>query len=435
MSMGIPFASAAGVLCLALAAALLVGERERRLAAAGLLILGLALAAWRAGSPPGVEPAPPVRLGRGFLVVNAGLLLVGSGLVCGVLLHSPRERFRAWARLLGALGIVLLGPVLIAFLRAGGQAPALASATGLALVGAAVTVGARAIVSSGPVRVVARHLAPAPLMPVFLPWPGARRTIGVIVACLIATLIGSHVVAVFSGVMVAAWAAWLGFQRPSARSLPIAPTLTLLLLPAAWLLATIAGPLGLRVAVLPQVPLSPAAELLLSPALLLAGWATAGLWPLQGQLPGALLAPAGALLLARVAHPLVPDGLEYWRPLAVPFLILGLWNAAAWGRWPLVLAGTAVLAVAVGTPVSITPWAALLAAGLALEFREALKLSPRQAMVARVAVWALVTWSGVRVLEAVLRGEVVYTALGVLVLALIIAAGRERAEPSPPPAR
>jgi hypothetical protein len=435
MSMGIPLAGAAGMLCLALAAALLAGERERRLAAAGLLILGLALAAWRAGSPPGVEPAPPVRLGQGFLVVNAGLLLVGSGLVCVALLRSPRERLRAWARLLGALGIVLLGPVMIAFPRAGGPPRALASAIGLALVGAAVTVGARAIVSSGPARVVARLLAPAPLAPVFFPWPGARRTIPVIVACLIATLAGSHVVAIFSGVIVATWAAWLAFHPPGTRPLPVAPTLTLLLLPACWLLATIAGPVGLRVAVLPQVPLSPAAELLLTPALLLAGWATAGLWPLQAQLPGALLAPAGALLLARVAHPVVPGGLEYWRPLAVPLLVLGLWNAAAWGRWPLVLAGTSVLAVAAGTPVSITPWAALLAAGLALEFREAMKLSPRQAIVVRAAIWAPVTWSGVRVLEAVLRGEVVYTTLGVVVLALIVAGGRGSAEPSASPPR
>jgi hypothetical protein len=254
-------------------------------------------------------------------------------LVCVALLRSPRERLRAWARLLGALGIVLLGPALISFLRAGGPPRALASAIGLALVGAAVTVGARAIVASGPAQAVARRLAPVPLAPQFLPWPGARRAIPVIAACLVATLAGSYVVAVFGGVMVATWAAWLAFHPPGARPLPVAPILTLLLLPACWLLATIAGTVGLRIALLPQVPLSPAAELLLTPALLLAGWASAGLWPLQRQLPGALLAPAGALLLARVAHPLLPSGLEYWRPLAVPLLVLGLWHAAG-GRSP-----------------------------------------------------------------------------------------------------
>ena len=435
MTLGIPLASAAGMLCLALAAALLPGDRERRLAAAGLLILGLALAAWRAGSPPGLEPAPPVGLGRGFLVGNGGLLLAGAGLVCAALLRSSPERLRAWARLLGALGMVLLGPVLISFLRAGGPPRGLASALGLTLVGAAVTVGARASVSSEPVRAVARRLAPAPLATVFLPWPGARRTLPLLAACLVVTLAGSHVVAVFGGVMVATWAAWLAFHPPGARPLPVAPTLTLLLLPACWLLATIAGPVGLGIALLPQVPLSPAAELLLTPALLLAGWATAGLWPLQRQLPGALLAPAGALLLARVAHPLAPGGLEYWRPLAVPLLVLGLWNAAAWGRWPLVLAGTSILAVAGGTTVSIAPWAVLLAAGLALELTEAMMFSRRPAMLVRAVIWALVTWSGVRVLEAVLRGEVVYTTVGIVVLALIVAAGRPSAEPSASAAR
>jgi hypothetical protein len=362
------------------------------------------------------------------------LLLVGLGLVCGALLRSLRQPSRVWAGLIAALGIVLLGPVLISFLRAGGLR-ALASAVGLALVGSALTVGVRAIVSSGPARVIARRLAPAPLTPVFLPWRGARPIIPVIVACLIASLAGSHVVAVFGGVVVACWGGWLAFHPPGARPLPAAPTLTLLLLPACWLLATVAGPVGLRIAQVPQIPLSPAAELLLTPALLLAGWATAGLWPLQRQLPGALLAPAGAFLLARVAHPLLADGLEYWRPLAVPLLILGLWNAAAWSRWPLVLAGASVLALAGGSPVAITPWAVLLAAGLALELLGVAQLSPRAATPARGGLWMLVTWSGVGVLEALLRGEVVYTAVGVVVLALIVAAGRASVEPSAAGAR
>ena len=65
------------MLCLALAGALLDGERERRLAATGLLILGLALAAWDAGSLPALDPTPPGRLGRGFLIGNGGLLWLG----------------------------------------------------------------------------------------------------------------------------------------------------------------------------------------------------------------------------------------------------------------------------------------------------------------------------------------------------------------------
>jgi hypothetical protein len=123
----------------------------------------------------------------------------------------------------------------------------------------------------------------------------------------------------------------------------------------------------------------------------------------------------------------LPSGLEYWRPLAVPLLVLGLWHAAAWGRWPLVLAGTSILAVAGGTPVPTAPWAVLLAAGLALELPAAVMLSRRPATLVRAAIWALVTWSGVRLLEAMLRGEVVYTTVGIVVLALIVAVGRPRA--------
>jgi hypothetical protein len=53
----------------------------------------------------------------------------------------------------------------------------------------------------------------------------------------------------------------------------------------------------------------------------------------------------------------------------------------------------------------------------------------------RAALWALVIWSGLGVLEAMLRGEVVYTTLGVVVLALVVASGRESDEPAASSAR
>jgi hypothetical protein len=422
------------MLCLALAAALLEGERPRRIAAGGLLILGLALAAWHAGAPPGIEPTPPERLGQGFLVGNGGLLLVGLGLICCALLRAPPARLRTCARLLGALGIVLFAPVAISFLRTGGALRAVACALGLWLVGVAVAIGARQSAAALPARFAAR-LVPPPLSSELLWSSGARGLALLVVVGLLVTLAGRHLAAVFGGVMLAAWTTWLASHPSGARPLPVAPTLTLLLVPAGWLLTMVAGPVGLRIAALPQIPVSPAAELLLTPALVLAGWATTGLWPLQRQLPGALLAPAGALLLARVAHPLVPDGLEYWRPLTVPLLVLGLWNAACWGRWPLVLAGGSLLAVAGGTPVPVAAWAALLAVAVALELRSAVSLPRLATIVVRGAAWALVTVVGVRVLEEVLRGQVVYTVLGVIGLALIVAAGRANQEGPVPPAR
>jgi hypothetical protein len=422
------------MLCMAGAAALLAGERERRLAGSGLLILGLAIAAWRAGSPSGIEPTQPGSLGRGFVVGNGGLLLVGSGLVAGALLRAPRDRLRTSARLLGTLGIVLLAPVLISFVGAGGPLRALAAALGLCLVGAAVTTGVRGMASGAPARIMVRRLAPPPLTPRVQSSRVSRPTLFIVVG-LLATLLGSHVVAVFTGVVVASWAAWLASHPSGARPFPIAPMLTLVLVPSCWLLATIAGPVGLRIAALPQVPLSPAAELLLAPALILAAWATAGLWPLQRQLPGALLAPAGALLLARVAHPLVPGGLEYWRPLSIPLLVLGLWHAAAWGRWPLVLAGAALFGIAGETPGLTAAGAALLVAALVLEILSSVNSSPRVTILLLLATWPLSTWAGVRVLQEVLRGEVVYTTLAVIVLALIVFAGPGTAELRTPSAR
>ena len=418
------------MLCLALAGALLDGERERRLAATGLLILGLALAAWDAGSLPALDPTPPGRLGRGFLIGNGGLLLVGLGLVCGAVLRAPRARLRVGARLLGVLGALLLAPVVVPFLRAGGPLAALACALALWTAGAAIVILARASARS-----ITRRLASPPLTPDFRSTAGPRHIDLIAIAGIVATLAGPHVVVVLGGVLVATWAAWLASHRPGARPLPVAPTLTLVLIPAGWLLATIAGPVGLGIAALPQVPLSPAAELLLAPALLLAAWATAGLWPLQRQLPGALVAPAGALLLARIAHPLVSDGLEYWRPLTVPLLVLGLWHAASWSRWPLVIAGAAILAVAGGTPVPTGGCAALLAISIALELRSAMDLAPPRTILVRAASWPPATIAGVMVLEEVLRGEVVYSTLGILVLALIVAGGRATAEGSASPAR
>ena len=418
------------MLCLALAGALLDGERERRLAATGLLILGLALAAWDAGSLPALDPTPPGRLGRGFLIGNGGLLLVGLGLVCGAVLRAPRARLRVGARLLGVLGALLLAPVIVPFLRAGGPLAALACALALWTAGAAMVILARASARS-----ITRRLASPPLTPDFRSTAGPRHIDLIAIAGIVATLAGPHVVVVLGGVLVATWAAWLASHRPGARPLPVAPTLTLVLIPAGWLLATIAGPVGLGIAALPQVPLSPAAELLLAPALLLAAWATAGLWPLQRQLPGALVAPAGALLLARIAHPLVSDGLEYWRPLTVPLLVLGLWHAASWSRWPLVIAGAAILAVAGGTPVPTGGCAALLAISIALELRSAMDLAPPRTILVRAASWPPATIAGVMVLEEVLRGEVVYSTLGILVLALIVAGGRATAEGSASPAR
>jgi hypothetical protein len=278
---------------------------------------------------------------------------------------------------------------------------------------------------------LARRLFPPPAEALRLPL-GSVTPVLVLVGAFVAVALGPHVAVVFLGVIGGTWAAYLLAQRPAARPVPLAPLLTLVLAPAYWLLATIAGPVGLGRGALPDIPVSPAAELIIAPLLLLAAWATAALWPLHRQLPGALTAPLGALLLARIGLPLTPEGLEYWRPLAVPLLVLGLWHAAAHARWALLAAGAGVLGIAAATTAGASGAAWLLAAGLALELTA---LRPLRALVTttsvRSAAWLAASWGGLRVLEEGLRAEVVYTALGALGLALIVAArGGSSASPA-----
>ena len=56
-------------------------------------------------------------------------------------------------------------------------------------------------------------------------------------------------------------------------------------------------------------------------------------------------------------------------------------------------------------------------------------------LAARAVVWLLASWAGLRAPEAVLRGEVVYTTIGVIVLAMVLAADRARADEAVHPAR
>jgi hypothetical protein len=235
--------------------------------------------------------------------------------------------------------------------------------------------------------------------------------------------LGSHVLPVFVGVVVASWSGYLLARPVSGWRLPVAPALVLVLVPAYWLLATIAGPVGLWTRELHVVPLSPAAESILAAAMLLASWSTAGLWPLHRQLPGALVGVVGALLLIHIAVPLAPGGLAQWRPLIVPVLIVGLWHAAAYSRWPLVAVGSAVLGIVSPVRAGVIGAWWLLGAALVSEVAAMAPMSLTRVRVAQVVAWVSAAWGGLLVLEAGLGGEVVYTAMASVGLALIVAAG------------
>jgi hypothetical protein len=430
MTSNYPVIAALGWLALALGASLL-GDGRERLAAAGLLTLGLGLAAWRAGSADPAAPlAPPDRLGEGFLVVNGGLLLLGLGLVLWAAASGCSGLRHGVAMLATALGVIVVARLSARLLMAGGLLRAVSAGVALGAAGAILLALGRTIAASGPARALGSRLFSEPLRPAP---PANRRTRGLAAAILAgasATALGPHVATVFLGVIVAVWSAYFLFHPRGSRPAPVTPSLTLLLAPVYWLLSTIAGPEGLSVAALSVVPLSPAAESLVVPVLLLVGWSVAGLWPLHRQVPGALVGPLGALVLVRIALPLAADGLEYWQPLVVPVLVAGIWHAAAVARWPLLATGAGLLGVAGLTPEGLTGAGWLLNSGLVLELCSVLGLPVGVVRLARVAAWIAGAWGGLLVLQGGLRGEVVYTALGAAGLALLVLSRSRRVDSS-----
>jgi hypothetical protein len=428
MTSNYPIIALLGWLALALGSALLGDGRERRLAAAGLLCLGLGLAAWRASSTDATGPlASPDRLGEGFLVVNGGLLVLGVGLVLWAAASGGSGPRRSVAVVVIAFGAIFLARLSAGLLLEAGLMRVGGSAIALGLAGAVLLVLGRTIASTGPARTLGRRLFSEPLRPVLPANRSAVGPVGAMVVGAAATAAGPHVAVVFLGVIVAAWSAHFLFHPRGSRPAPVTPALTLLLVPTYWLLATIAGPEGLSVDALPFVPLSPAAEWLVAPALLLVGWSAGGLWPLHRQVPGALVGSLGALLLVRIALPLAPGGLEYWRPLAVPVLMVGTWHAAALARWPLLAVGAGLLGIAGLTQLGATGAGWLLGSALALELCSMVSLPVGLIRLAHVAAWVSAAWGGLLVLGGGLRSEVVYTALGVVGLALLIARGKGQA--------
>ena len=423
-----PTVASLGWLSLALGSALLSEGRLRRIAAGGMVSLGLGLAAWKVSSPEG-PLATPDGLGGGFLLVNGGLLVLGLALPVWAALGHVFGRGGLPAAPAIGIGVVLVGWVCAGFVSAGGFR-VVASAGALGLAGAVLIRGSRALASTRPAEKLGRWLFGEPLRPGhgaggWGRWPAAGVAAGAVAAAL-----GSHLELVFLGTIVAAWCAHLLFHSRGTRPGPLAPALALLLVPTYWLLRTIAGPVGTGIGALPSVPLSPAAESVVAPALLLVAWGVSGLWPFHRQVPGALLAPVGALLLLRIGQPLVPGGLEHWQPLAVPLLVAGIWHAAARGRWPLLAAGAGLLGILVLSTAGAVGAACLFGAGLLLEM-SALR-PPSDGGVTRtisMLAWAAGAWGGLLVLEGSLRSEVVYSAFGAAGLALIIAGGGVRPHP------
>ncbi|MDQ3137419.1 MAG: hypothetical protein M3Q93_07520, partial [Gemmatimonadota bacterium] len=234
---------------------------------------------------------------------------------------------------------------------------------------------------------------------------------------------GTHVPLVLAGLVLSVWSGWLLERAAGGSRMPLAPSLTLVLLPAWWLMRAIAGPEGLAMAALPSLPTSPAAERLLAPLFLVAAWATTGLWPLHRQLPAALAAPVGAMLLARVAIPTVPDGMEHWRPLMMPAIVLGIWHAALSERPSGVAIGLAWVGLLGASRGGVTGAALLLAGALMFDLATAWRERLGRWLPVAVGASALAAGAGgLLAVESGLHAEVVYTVLAVSGVAAAAAA-------------
>lgn len=398
-----------GWLALVGSTALLVDTRAARLAGAGLGALVLSLAALRAAYDPGGLPGD-------FAAVELALVVVGLAALGAALVHGARGLRSLAAAALAVVGVALvwgrLGSI-AASAPLGGSAAAVGVVGGGAVLAWAAARGvlARVGVKSHP-----------PLETLDL------RSVAVAVAGVVLAATGPHLFLVGLGVVLASLALWAAAPRPRGirATLPFLVTV-LALAPAAWLFGAIAGDQGLALVTLSELPLSPAAEALLAPLLLLAAWSVAGLWPLPRSPVAGIAGTAGVLLLARAAAPALAQGLEHWRPLAFPILLIGIWQGTATGRWSGVMIGGALLALTTGSAeATIAAWCL---SGAALAMAVVGRLWPgRLAWVRCGAALA----AGYGVWPATLAGlgaEVVYTALGVAGMAVLLAAGG-RVDPS-----
>jgi hypothetical protein len=323
-----------------------------------------------------------VRVTNGRALTGAGIVTFGLGLAAWRAWTPGPDRPAGFLILNGALLLVGLG-----LLTAGGLRPWS--------------------------RRSAESLQPRPSLG--HPEPPGYPLLGVVLGTGL-TALGSHVAVVFLGAVVTAWSAWL-LTSPAARPpTPVAPTLTLALIPTYWLLDTIAGPVSLGMQALSDVPLSPLAERLVASLMLAVAWAMSGLWPFHRQLAGALSGPTAALLLYRVGAGAAPDGLVYWRTIAFPVLVIGLWHAALTGRLQLVAIAGGLLGLLSLEASGIAGGFGLLAAAIGLEMLSRTQTSPA---LARIGVTVLAAWGGIEALTGALRVEVVYSVLAAVGVGVI----------------
>jgi len=202
-----------------------------------------------------------------------------------------------------------------------------------------------------------------------------------------------------------------------------------LVLPVALLLTgfalalsvTIIGPLPAGFATLPDGPFSDAASVLLVLLLGIVAHLASGGWPAGAVVPGVLLLPVAWALLGRFGAGVVPFGIAYWQPVAVPLTLASMAYGLIRGRADLVCAALAMTGLWSGTGPGRLG-AALLVLGSLVLGAESLpaRLPGIPAAVRRVG-WLVPGVGGMLVLGALLTAQVAYSVLLVLLLALRLA--------------
>lgn len=194
--------------------------------------------------------------------------------------------------------------------------------------------------------------------PVLADGPAASRPAGDVDApALILHLVAagiaglaSHLHLFIPAVLVSAASGWR-WSRPGRWPVVIAPVL--LLLGASWyLMARVAGPMPLSLALLHEAPYSAAFEIGMAGALLVVAGVLLGLAPFHMMGRGPLTPILGGLLLVRVVAAGLPGGLEHWQPVAYPLLLLTAAVAAVTRRDDLALVALAGVGLLSGDPTA-----------------------------------------------------------------------------------
>lgn len=315
--------------------------RAPRLVAAGALLASLASASASlvlgSGTPQALaERAPALGVDAAYLTINAAILLAGAGLAL-VGAGIARRGGSLPIRLLAGLGAVAAAAVAWPLVRAGRPLVALLAALAVALLGWAWG-GARSTMPTG--TEVDASLAP---------WRRARGDLRLpLVLAALAMLVRDF------GAALGLTAVLLGvlhWTMPRSRALdrvPVSLVAAVLTLAAAWVAWRTAGPDGLARSGLADAPFSPTLQRWLAAALLPVLLLLAGIPPFDRYVPGALLAPLAASFLGGALVPGFPEGLEHWRGIVAPWLVVAAADAVRRRRDPLLLSCAALFVGVVG---------------------------------------------------------------------------------------